>query len=110
MAIYGQMTSQGQASKDAEEGDDITSGTGEVVPHDRLSSSLPASTDKLAEEIVQATSELEGTLSQLTDGIDKKPAARATPQPSEPPHFTLGTSPTHRRASDTEPQRNPPIL
>ena len=106
MAIYGQMTSQGHASKDAEEGDDVTAGTGEIVTHDSLSSSLPTSPDKLAEEIVQATSELEGTLIQLTDGIELtgyKPAASATPRPSEPPHFTLATSPTHRRASDTEP-------
>lgn len=95
MAIYGQMTSQQSTPADGEgEGEEVTS-------------------DKLHEVTAEATKDLEDVLSHLSESIDDLTGdapvgSREAPRPSDPPHFTLATSSTHRRPQDSEPPRNPP--
>ena len=96
MAIYGQMTSQPLAGEgEEEEGED----EGEVELE-----------DKLKDITAEATRDLDNVLSQLTDGIRDLGSDRTTgheqPRPADPPHFTLASSPTHRRAT-TEPSAPP---
>lgn len=96
MAIYGQMTSQPSTS--GGEGD----GEGEEV-----------TSDKLHEVTTEATKDLEEVLSHLSESIDELTGdapvgSKETPQPSDLPHFTLASSPTHRRPQDSETPRNPP--
>lgn len=95
MAIYGQMTSQPSTSADGEE-EEVTR-------------------DKLHEVTAEATRDLEDVLSHLSESIDELTGdapvgSREAPRPSDPPHFTLATSPTHRRPQDSEPPRNPPNM
>lgn len=91
MAIYGQMTGR---SRTAEEGGE--EGEGEVTP------------DKLHEVTAEATKDLEHVLSHLSESINdltlqRPPAPSATPQTSDPPHFTIADSPTDRRGPENKP-------
>lgn len=91
------MTSQPSTSADGgEEGEEVTS-------------------DKLNQVTAEATKDLEEVLSHLSESIDELTGdapveSREAPRSSEPPHFTLASSPTHRRPQDTDPPRNPPNM
>ena len=90
MAIYGQMTRKNPAPE--EEDADVTP-------------------DKLDQVTAEASSDLEQVLSHLSESIDDLTSNKPHPsppvsRPSEPPHFTLASSPTDRRGADLprEPQ------
>ena len=96
MAIYGQMTSKSPLSPPAGEGEEVEA-------------------DKLRQVTAEASKDLEAALGQLSESIDDlttdKPLPTATPpRPSEPPHFTLASSPTHRKGEDSTPPRDPPLV
>lgn len=94
------MTSQPSSSAGGEEG-----GEEEEV-----------TSDKLHQVTAEATKDLEEVLSHLSESIDELTGdtpvrSKETPSPRDPPHFTLASSPTHRRPQDTEPpSRDPPVM
>ena len=94
MAIYSQMTSKSPLSPQEREGEE------------------EGGADKLRQVTAEASKDLEAALSQLSESIDDlttdQPPPTAIPtRPSEPPHFTLASSPTHRKGEDSTPPREP---
>ena len=98
MAIYGQMTSR--PSREEGEGEEEEGDIHESV----------------RQVTAEATKDLENVLSHLSDTIGDLtsnkplPSAPPTSRPSEPPHLTLGSSPTNPRGGpDISPPRDTTI-